>query len=113
MLERVDTICVTVKDLQASIRWYHEKLQFTLLHQGEQYAILGFGDHSAPFTIEEGTPSVKTNTTYPIFYTSNITRAHQHLQELDVQVSSIEEDADQRFFTFYDPDNNKMQACFY
>ncbi|MFB4161132.1 VOC family protein [Geomicrobium sp. JSM 1781026] len=75
MLERVDTICVTVKDLQASIRWYHEKLQFTLLHQGEQYAILGFGDHSAPFTIEE--------------------------------------DADQRFFTFYDPDDNKMQACFY
>ncbi|WP_273126928.1 VOC family protein [Bacillus weihaiensis] len=113
MIERIDTICITVSNLKLSSDWYHNVLGFTVSFCGEGYQILHVGKGSVPLTIEEGDTSRHTNHSYPIFFTTNIRDAYQTISEKGIKVSELQNDGKNIYFEFYDLDNNKLQVCYY
>lgn len=112
MFERIDTICLTVSNLPESSTWY-QQLGFTISYKGDNYQVLTVGNSEVPLTLEEGSNLAKENQVYPIFFTKDIKHTYRELQEKGVLVTKIQEDGDNRFFDFYDLDNNKLQVCFW
>jgi len=112
VFERIDTLCLTVSNIEQSSSWYQE-LGFKVAFKGESYRILTVGNSEVPLTIEEGSRSSKENGAYPIFFTKDIKNTYKNLREKGVKVTEIRDDGDKSFFDFYDLDNNKLQVCFW
>ncbi|TYS59553.1 hypothetical protein FZC76_22255 [Sutcliffiella horikoshii] len=112
MFERIDTICLTVSNVEQSSIWYQE-LGFKISFRGEGYRVLTVGNSEVPLTIEEGSMSSKENQAYPIFFTKDIEKNHKKLQGKGIEVTGIKDDGDNKFFDFYDLDNNRLQVCFW
>ncbi|WP_088036007.1 VOC family protein [Evansella clarkii] len=112
MFERLDTICLTVSNVEQSSNWY-QALGFTVAFHGEGYRVLTVGNSEVPLTIEEGTSTSRVNQAYPIFFTKDIKNTYKKLQEKGVEVTEIHEDGDNTFFDFYDLDKNRLQVCFW
>ncbi|WP_099157494.1 VOC family protein [Virgibacillus ndiopensis] len=113
MIKRIDTICLTVSNVEKSSNWYHELLGFKEAFSGNGYRILSVGNSDVPLTIEEGDTSSMENRAYPIFFTRDIEQIYKKLQDHGVNVSEIQKDGVNTFFDFFDLDNNKLQVCFW
>ncbi|MFG6120149.1 VOC family protein [Thalassobacillus sp. B23F22_16] len=113
MFERLDTICLSVTNLDQSSAWYQKVLGLDLVFKGEGYRVFAIGESEVPLTIEEGHPGQGKKTTYPIFFTKDINQTYEKLLKSDVKVSEIEADGTNRYFDFYDLDNNRLQVCFW
>ncbi|THE13035.1 VOC family protein [Bacillus timonensis] len=113
LLERIDTICLTVSDVEKASTWYQEVLELSESYNGGHYRILSVGNSGVPLTIEEGKVNPSNRQVYPIFYTENIEEVYKVLQEKHVKVSKIQIDGVNRFFEFYDPDGNKLEVCYW
>ncbi|QAS54410.1 VOC family protein [Halobacillus litoralis] len=113
MIERLDTVCLKVRDVIESSKWYEEKLGFTVSFEGEGYRVLSIGESSVPLTIEEGEVEAGRSKSYPIFYSKDIETTYKKLQSKGVQVSEIQNDDVNHFFDVYDQDGNRMQICFF
>lgn len=112
MFERIDTICLTVSNIEEATAWY-EKLGFTVSFKGEGYRVLNVGNSGVPLTIEEGVVTNKDHSIYPIFYTKDINDTYLQLEGKGVRVTEIQSDGHNQFFDFYDLDNNRLQVCFW
>ncbi|MEC5425860.1 VOC family protein [Virgibacillus sp. C22-A2] len=112
MFERIDTICLTVSNVEQSSIWYQE-LGFKVTFKGEGYRVLSVGTSGVPLTIEEGRISSKENHTYPILFTKDIKNTYLKLKEKGIKGTELQDDGDNYFFDFYDLDNNKLQVCFW
>ncbi|WP_413381796.1 VOC family protein [Alkalihalobacillus sp. 1P02AB] len=111
MLDRIDTICVTVSDLDNSLNWYADKLKLNVINREDDYAILKVGNSHVPFTIEVG--EVKANASvYPIFFSSDLEKVHRQLRKQDVIVTDIVQVGANTFFDLFDLDGNRLQVCF-
>ncbi|MBU9722733.1 MULTISPECIES: VOC family protein [Bacillaceae] len=132
MFERIDTICLTVSNVEKSSVWY-EELGFKVTFQGEGYRVLSVGKSEVPLTIEEGSKgsnkdlrktvsmdsskaksiAYHENQAYPIFFTRDIEGTYKKLRNKGVEVTEIRDDGDNKYFDFYDLDHNKLQVCFW
>ena len=82
-------------------------------YKEDHYVILKIGEGGIPITLEKGQPVTNENSTYPIFFSSNLEDTYKGLTEKGVKVSDIQKDGLNSFFTFYDLDGNKLQVCFW
>jgi catechol 2,3-dioxygenase-like lactoylglutathione lyase family enzyme len=112
MFERIDTMCLTVSNLELSSDWYQKVLGLRVSFRGEGYQVLSVGEGSVPLTIEEGDTG-NSNHSYPIFFSKDIKVAYQNLLDKGVRVGELQNDGVNNFFEFYDLDGNKSQVCFY
>ncbi|SDM80190.1 VOC family protein [Sediminibacillus halophilus] len=112
MFERIDTVCLTVSNLEESSIWY-QKLGFKVAFKGEGYQVFTIGNSGIPLTIEEGNVDSPDNSTYPIFFTNDIKTTYVNLKEKGVEVTELKDDGDNTFFDLYDLDKNKLQVCFW
>ncbi|MGD6793662.1 VOC family protein [Metabacillus indicus] len=112
MFERIDTVCLTVSNVERSSIWYQE-LGFQVAFRGGSYQVFTIGNGGVPLTIEEGSISSNENSTYPIFFTKDIKSTYLKLKEIGVEVTELQDDGGNTFFDFYDIDNNKLQVCFW
>ncbi|MEH7380957.1 VOC family protein [Bacillus sp. JJ1533] len=113
LLERIDTICLTVRNVKKASIWYQEVLGLTESYKGENYRILSVGNSGVPLTIEEGKVNPSDSQVYPIFYSKNIKEVHKLLQEKSVKVSEIQHDGVNQFLDLYDLDGNRLQVCYW
>lgn len=113
MIERIDTICVKVVNVEESSKWYQNIMGFKETYKGEGYRILSIGNSEVPFTIEEGDIMPTNNGTYPIFFSKDLNETYRKLKELGVNVSELHSDGVNNFFDMYDPDNNKLPICYW
>ncbi|MFS0821814.1 VOC family protein [Bacillus sp. 1P02SD] len=113
LLERIDTICLTVSNVEKASAWYQDVLGLSESYNGGHYRILSVGNSGVPLTIEEGKVNLSNCQVYPIFYTKNIEEVYKVLQEKRVKVSELQNDGVNRFFDLYDPDGNRLQVCFW
>ncbi|MCA0983538.1 VOC family protein [Halobacillus yeomjeoni] len=113
MFERIDTMCLTVSNVEKASNWYQNVLGLTVSFSGEGYRVLSVGNSSVPLTIEEGNTDSDSNNSYPIFFTKDIKEAHENLNSQGVQIDQLHNDGVNNFFDFYDLDGNKMQVCFF
>ncbi|WP_394174276.1 VOC family protein [Guptibacillus hwajinpoensis] len=113
MIERIDTMCLKVSDVEISSNWYQKVLGFEVAFQDNGYRVLNVGDGSVPLTIEEGLAAKSTNQSYPIFFSRHIEETYKKLKSQGVQVDQLHNDGVNNFFDFYDLDGNKLQVCFF
>ncbi|UOE96193.1 VOC family protein [Alkalihalobacillus sp. LMS39] len=111
IIEKIDTICLKVRDIKKAKEWYKEKLNFKVSYDGGHYIVFQIGNSSVPLTLEQG--ESKNSTTYPIFYTSRIEEAHEQLKSKGITVDEVQKDGVNTFFTFYDLDGNLLQLCYW
>jgi len=114
MIERMDTVCLKVNDIEASSSWYQETLGFKESFKGEGYRVLSIGDSGAALTIKEGDEgTLPGNHAYPIFFAKEIEQTREKLKEQSIKVSELKKDGRNTFFDVYDLDNNKLQVCYW
>lgn len=112
MIERIDTLCMKVKNVEKSGDWYENLLGFSVVFKGEGYRVLRVGDGSnVPLTIEEGNITHNADQSYPIFYSKDIQGLYEKLKEHNVKVSKLHDDGINHYFNFFDLDDNKLQVC--
>ncbi|WP_010647243.1 VOC family protein [Oceanobacillus massiliensis] len=113
LIDRIDTICLTVSDLEASSIWYRDKLRFSESFNGGDYRILKAGENGIPLTLEQADRKGNDKQAYPIFFSQHIDELYNVLKREGVELSSKQFDGQNTFFDFYDPDGNKLQVCYW
>jgi catechol 2,3-dioxygenase-like lactoylglutathione lyase family enzyme len=113
LIDRIDTLCLIVRNVEKSTMWYEDVLGFTVTFKGEGYRVLSIGEGSVPLTLQEGEGEAKKNLAYPIFFSHDIDRTYKDLKNKEVLLSDIHQDGVNRYFDFYDPDENRLQVCFF
>jgi catechol-2,3-dioxygenase len=113
MFERIDTMCLTVSNVEKASKWYQNVLGLKVSFCGEGCRVLNVGNGSVPLTIEEGNTNSNSNNCYPIFFTKDLKEAHENLYSQGVRIDQLHDDEVNNFFDFYDLDGNKLQVFFF
>ena len=115
LLQGIDTVIVRVSNIAASKKWYLEKLGLALLFENDKIK-LAVLDTKGPTSLTlwetDKTMSVDRDTaSYPIFKTPNADELKKELSNRGIETGETIQDAYVRYFFFYDPDGNILEAC--
>lgn len=117
IFERLDTVIIRVKNLDKSKLWYTEILQLKNLFEDDKEKLVVFDTGgTTSVTIwqlkeDEIFQTGKGTGSFPIFLSSDVLSIHKYLAEKRVEVSNILEGEGIKFFSFYDPDGNRLEVC--
>lgn len=114
-LQGIDTIIIRVCDLEQSKKWYQEKLELSLLFEDASMNLAVF-DTGGPtsITLWHTKHEILINpdtVSYPIFKTSDAIALRDELIQRNVEVKEILQDEYVKYFFFFDPDGNVLEAC--
>lgn len=115
LIEGIDTIIVRVSNLAVSTEWYRSRLEFEMLFEDKDNKLAVMDTHG-PCSItlwESASLSLvsKNEACYPIFKTSDAGKLREQLLSLEVKAEDLKEDSYVKYFNFYDPDGNILEAC--
>ena len=115
LLQGIDTVIVRVSNIEASKIWYQEKLGLTPIWDDSSMKLVVL-DTNAPTSLtlwqtEKKIAIDKETASYPIFKTSDATGLRQELQDRGIKVEDVIEDDYVKYFFFFDPDANVLEAC--
>lgn len=115
LLQGIDTVIVRVSNIETSKGWYLEKLGLALLFEDVKMKLIVL-DTNSPTSLTlwqtEQTFSVNRDTaSYPIFKTPDADALRQELLNREIEVGEIIQDDYVKYFLFYDPDGNILEAC--
>ena len=113
---RLDTIIIRVREWEAAADWYAEKLglRASYTDPAQGFAVLTFNDHTLTiWQLQPGEvlPPRGTAVPYPILVTADAEALLATLLARDVDAGPIEVVQGVRFFTFWDLDGNRLEAC--
>ncbi len=113
---RLDTMIIRARDWEAAADWYLEKLglQASYTDPAQGFVVLPFNGHTLTiWQLKPGEvlPPRGTAVPYPILVTTDAEALQTTLLERDVVVGPIEVVAGVRFFSFWDLDGNRLEAC--
>ena len=115
LLQGIDTVIVRVSNIATSKEWYIKKLGLALLFEDDNLKLVVLdtkGPTSLTLWQTDKTVSVNRNTaSYPIFRTPDADALRQELLNRGIEVEGIIQDAYVKYFFFYDPDGNILEAC--
>ena len=114
-LQGIDTIIVRVSDVQASKQWYVEKLDLSPIWDdaATRLVVLDTGSPTS-LTLWQTDAPVNNNretASYPIFRTEDAAEARELLRAKGVSTGGVIDDGSVKYFFFYDPDGNVLEAC--
>lgn len=114
IFQHIDTVFIPTRDIKAAKEWYTSILGGRIGWESEQgeYQCILFGQTSLTLFYTEEAKYFEPRHAMFNFYVSNVEEAHQHLKENGVRVDAILEYG-AAYFTFYDPDNNRLEVCSY
>ncbi len=117
MFDRIDTVILRVRDVDAAERWYVDALGFSTDFRDpeERLVVLRVGSHHVITLWElkpgERMPDPDDAGTYPILGVSDAPRARELLGERGAVIGELADGPGIRFFSFRDPDGNRWEAC--
>ncbi|MCJ0743095.1 VOC family protein [Pedobacter montanisoli] len=115
LLQGIDTIIIRVSSIRKAATWYKEKLELSALWEDEGLNLVVLDTNSAvSITLWQTKEPIEINkktAAYPIFKTPNADLLRAKLELKDVEVDEILQDDHVRYFFFYDPDGNVLEAC--
>lgn len=115
MFSRLDTLIVRVRDLAGARQWYATALDLHPVYEdeGEGLAVLGLdGTSLTLWQLKDGeTMDAAAAGSYPIFGIADAAAAHATLAGRGVRVDPLQSGPGVRFFSFYDVDGNRLEAC--
>ena len=115
LLQGIDTVIVRVKDINASKKWYREKLGLTIIWDDAALRLVVL-DTKGPTSLtlwqtDRQISIEKETASYPIFRTPDAAALRQELQNREVETGDVIQDKYVNYFFFYDPDGNVLEAC--
>ena len=111
---RLDTVILRVKDIKKASNWYQQKLGFRATYSDDDEKLVVFdlqGTTSLTLWQLKDKEKLATSSTYPIFLADDIQTAHETLAAQRVKTEAITENGSLRWFSFYDPDGNRLEVC--
>lgn len=115
LLQGIDTIIIRVKDIETSKKWYQEKLELTSLWDDPKMKLVVL-DTKGPTSLtlwqtNEKISIQRETASYPIFKTPDATALKEELLSRGIETGDIIQDDYVKYFFFYDPDGNVLEAC--
>jgi catechol 2,3-dioxygenase-like lactoylglutathione lyase family enzyme len=115
LLQGIDTIIVRVTNIEASKKWYQDKLGLTPIWDDPEMKLVVL-DTKCPTSLTlwqtaEKISIQKETASYPVFKTPDACALREELQNRNVETGDIIEDDHVKYFFFYDPDGNVLEAC--
>jgi catechol 2,3-dioxygenase-like lactoylglutathione lyase family enzyme len=114
---RIESVVLRVRSRQAAVAWYRASLGLQILFEdpGEGMAVFNVGQ-GCSLTIWEVPRAAEgmlagASGTFPILEAVDAHAYRLHLQSRGVTTSELRETAVLRCFTFWDPDNNRLDVC--
>ncbi|MGH7544559.1 MAG: VOC family protein [Gemmatimonadota bacterium] len=116
VFNRVDTVILRVRDYEKAVKWYRDRLGLEPIHTDpeEGLAVLALGDTSLTLwqlKADEVPSPPEAAGPFPIFGVLKAKAARSELRKRKVEVGPLKEDGGVRYFTFRDPDGNRLEAC--
>jgi len=116
LFERIDTVILRVRDYEAAADWYAECLGLQPVYTDpvEGLVVLPFDGHSLTlWQLKSGEtlPPRGTCVPFPIFVTADAAALHAELEVRGVAVEQLQDGGGVRFFSFWDVDGNRLEAC--
>lgn len=115
LLQGIDTVIVRVSDIEASKRWYQEKLGLNIIWDDAEtkLAVLDTNGPTSLTLWQTGQKIVinRETASYPIFKTQDAIALRHELQKRGIEVGDVSEDDHVSYFFFYDPEGNVLEAC--
>jgi len=120
LLSGVEGLFIPVSDPGSSAKWYQEILGCSIVMEEPGATVIRLSDHSPTVLC-----LVRTDAKVPVafpengfgvdkfmnFLTEDIEELHKALTEQGVRVGDIGSEGTARFFTFLDPDGNRLGVC--
>jgi catechol 2,3-dioxygenase-like lactoylglutathione lyase family enzyme len=115
MFSRIDTVILRVRDLTRAEAWYKQTLGLSSVYSDPTEGLTVLGLEGTSLTLwqlkQAEAEMAPTDRSFPIFAVADADAAHRHLRELGVSAEPLQEGPGVRFFTFRDPDGNRLEAC--
>ena len=114
-MQGIDTIIIRVNNIEVSKVWYQNKLGLTPIWDdfNMQLVVLDT-DSSTSLTLWQTDQKVVVNkhtASYPIFKTPNADALREELEKRGIEVGEVIQDDYVKYFFFFDPDGNVLEAC--
>lgn len=115
LLQGIDTVIIRVKDIETSKKWYQEKLGLTSLWDDPNMKLVVL-DTKGPTSLtlwqtNEAISIQRETASYPIFKTPDAAALKEELLSRGIETGEIIQDEYVKYFFFYDPDGNVLEAC--
>ena len=115
LLQGIDTVIIRVSDIEISKDWYQEKLGLLPVGDDPQMHLVVLDTNSATsLTLWQTKKKISIDqetASYPIFKTPDASALREALIISGIQVGEIIQDEHVKYFFFYDPDGNILEAC--
>lgn len=115
LLQGIDTVIIRVSDIEVSKDWYQEKLGLLPVWDDPQMHLVVLDTNSATsLTLWQTKKKISIDqetASYPIFKTPDASALREALIVSGIQVGEIIQDEHVKYFFFYDPDGNILEAC--
>jgi catechol 2,3-dioxygenase-like lactoylglutathione lyase family enzyme len=115
LLQGIDTVILRVCDIDVSKAWYQVKLGLKPIWEDAKMSLVVLDTNSpTSLTLWQTDQQVSINrrtASFPIFKTRDATLLREVLESRDVEVGEVIQDDMVRYFPFYDPDGNVLEAC--
>ena len=114
---RIDTIVLRVTDYSAASDWYCTNLGFTVVFadpdEGLAVLALGQGTSLTLWQLRPGEagPKDSSGCPFPIIASSDASAQRRELMARGIRTSDLTELPGLRFFSFWDLDGNRLEAC--
>ena len=109
-------VVVRVRDLNSARAWYGRVLELQPTENGGSGPTatldLGRGANLCLWQLgpDESLANTQTATSFPNFRTGDVEGIHSKLEGLGVSVTPLQEAGGVKWFTFYDPDGNRIDV---
>jgi catechol 2,3-dioxygenase-like lactoylglutathione lyase family enzyme len=115
LFSRIDTVIVRVRDVTRAVQWYTRTLGLPPVYSDPAEGLTVLGMEGTSLTLWQMRPdegeAEPSGHSFPIFAVTDAVAAHRHLVEHGATVEALQEGPGVRFFTFRDPDGNRLEAC--
>jgi catechol 2,3-dioxygenase-like lactoylglutathione lyase family enzyme len=115
LLQGIDTIIVRVSNIERSKDWYVQKLGLTVLFEDSKMKLAVIDTNSATSITLWQTPQTffidRETASYPIFKTPDADKLRQVFLNSGIETEEIIQDDYVKYFLFFDPDGNILEAC--
>ena len=117
LFDRIDTVILRVADYRTAAAWYqtHLALEIAFDDPEERLAVMGVGTGTS-LTLWQWKPgendrSADAASAFPIFAASDAAGRRERLAASGVRCSELIAGEGVRYFTFWDLDGNRLEAC--
>ena len=115
LLQGIDTVIIRVSDIEISKDWYQKKLGLLPVWDDPKMNLVVLDTNSATsLTLWQTKKKISIHqetASYPIFKTPDASALREALIISGIQVGEIIQDIHVKYFFFYDPDGNILEAC--